>query len=569
MDDALRSSLAKQRSPAKSSKRRVLSAALAAGLLLTVPACSIPALRRADPGAALPASYKGASNVEERDTSLENSAQLGYREFFSDPAVTELMDQALAGNQELKILAQDVRIAYLDVQRQRGAYFPFVTLGSRAGLEKPSLFTPGGAVEEQLEVLPGKSFPDPLPNFLIAADVEWEIDIWRKLRNARDAASLRYLGTAAGRNYVVTRMVAEVAENYYELLALDNRLVTLDRTITLQQQSLEVSKSLMAAGRGTELAVQRFEAEVRKNQSEKLIIQQEITEAENRINFLAGRYPQPIQRMQVEYVDLNLHPLSVGVPSQQLLNRSDIREAEREVAASGLDVRVARARFYPSLILTAGVGLEAFDTKYLLTTPESLIYGVAGNLVGPLINRKAIKADYLTANARQLQAIYKYQQTILNAHIEVVNRMAMVENYGRSIETKKQQLIALESSVDAATKLFQGARGEYLDVLLSQRDMMEAKLVLIETKQQQLTAVINTYQALGGGGRPGVGRDFLLDLDTELPDGPPIADPSVAPSDDSANGVKDDAGDSKDVKASAGDGGVLKAATNWFRPKPS
>lgn len=557
MDDSLRIFQARH------SRRRALATALATGLLMTVPSCSIPTLRRAETGAALPVSYKGASNAEERGTSLENSAQLGYREFFSDPALTELMDQALMGNQELKILAQEVRIACLEVQSRKGEYFPFVTLGARAGLEKPSLFTPAGAVEEHLDVLPGKSFPEPLPNFLVAADVEWEIDIWRKLRNARDAASLRYLGTAAGRNYVVTRMVAEVAENYYELLALDNRLVTLDRTITLQQQSLEVARSMMQAGRGTELAVQRFEAEVRKNQSEKLIIQQEITEAENRINFLAGRYPQPIQRMQVEYVDLNLHPLSVGVPSQQLQNRSDIREAEREVAASGLDVRVARARFYPSLILTAGVGLEAFDTKYLLNTPESLIYGAAGNLVGPLINRRAIKADYLTANARQLQAIYKYQQTILNAHIEVVNRMAMVENYGRSIETKKQQLAALESSVDAATKLFQSARGEYLDVLLSQRDMMEAKLVLIETKQQQLKAVVNTYQALGGGGRPGVGRDFIMDLDTELHEGPPIVDPAVNPSDEPDNGENG-------VEDSSSDGGVLKAATNWFRPtKPN
>lgn len=549
---------------AKRRKRRALATAIAAGLLLAVPACNIPSLRQADRGAALPVSYKGASNVEERGTSLENSAQLGYREFFGDPALTGLMDQALVGNQELKILAQEVRIACLDVQRRKGEYFPFVTLGARAGLEKPSRFTPAGAVEDQLEVLPGKSFPDPLPNFLVAADVSWEIDIWRRMRNARDAATLRYLGTASGRNYVVTRMVADVAENYYELLALDNRLVTLDRTITLQQQSLEVASSMMAAGRGTELAVQRFEAEVRKNQSEKLIIQQQITEAENRINFLAGRFPQPIPRMQVEYVDLNLHALSVGVPSQQLQNRSDIREAERELAATGLDVRVARARFFPSLVLTAGVGLEAFDTKYLLSTPESLIYNAAGNLVGPLINRRAIKADYLTANARQLQAVYDYQRTVLTAHIEVVNGMAMVENYGRSIETKKQQLAALERSVDAATKLFQSARGEYLDVLLSQRDMMEAKLILIETKQQQLNAVVNTYQALGGGGRPGVGTDFIMDQDAELHEGPPIVDPTVNPSDEPIDNVEEGA------QGASSDGGVLNAATNWFRPtKPN
>ena len=318
-------------------------------------------------------------------------------------------------------------------------------------------------------------------------------------------------------------MVADVAENYYELLAADNRLVTLDTTISLQEKSLEVATAMKEAARGTELAVQRFQAEVRKNQSQKLIIQQVIVEAENRINFIVGRFPQPVDRAMVEYIDLNLHALSAGVPSQQLQNRADIRQAERELAAAGLDVRVARARFYPSLILTSGVGLDAFNTKYLFLTPESLVYGVAGELVGPLINRRSIKADYLSANAEQLQAVYNYQRTVLNAHIEVVNHLAKVENYGQSIETKKQQLIALEASVDSATKLFQNARGEYLDVLLAQRDMMEAKMVLIETKQQQLTAVINAYQALGGGSYPG---QFNTDVGVKGHDVPFPGDPA-------------------------------------------
>ncbi len=483
-------------------KQRIVLTTIVAGLLLVVPGCKIPALCRATMGAALPDLYMGADNKVNPNIefiSLDNSAQLGYREFFDDQTLTSLIDESLAGNQELKILAQDVRIANLDVLRRSGAYLPFGALGLRSGLEKPSRFSPWGAVDDQLLGAPGKGFPDPLPDFMVATNVSWEIDIWRKLRNARDAASLHYLGTQEGRNYVVTRMVAEVAENYYELLAADNRLVTLDTTIKLQEKSLDTATKLMAAGRANLLPVQRFQAEVRKNQSQKQIIQQQIVEAENRINFIAGRFPQVIDRPTVEYIQLNLHTLSAGVPSQQLQNRADIRQAERELAAAGLDVRVARTRFYPSLILTGTVGVDAFNTKYLFLTPESLIYGVAGELVQPLFNRRAIKADYLTANAEQLQAVYNYQRTVLNAHIEVVNHLAMVENYGRSIETKKQQLTALESSVDTATNLNLAGQGEYLDVLLAQRELMEARMVIIETKQQQLTAIINAYQALGGG----------------------------------------------------------------------
>ncbi len=356
------------------------------------------------------------------------------------------------------------------------------------------------AVEDQLLAAPGKGFPEPLPNFLVATNVTWEIDIWKKLRNARDAAAVRYFGTRDGRNYVVTRLVADVAENYYELLALDNWQQILDRTIAIQEQSLEFSKARKEAARDTELAVQRFQAEVRKNQSEKLIIQQRIVETENRINFLLGRYPQPIERLAGNYVDIKLRSLAVGFPSQLLQNRSDIRQAERELAAAGLDVRVARARFFPALNLSAGVGLEAFNTRYLLDTPESLIYRAGGDLIAPLINRKAIKADFMTANARQLQALYDYQRTVLNAYLEVVNRLSKVENYGQAIEIKKQQLESLESSVNNATMLFQNARAEYMEVLLAQRDLQEARMVVIETKQQQLSAIVTAYQALGGGG---------------------------------------------------------------------
>lgn len=349
----------------------------------------------------------------------------------------------------------------------------------------------------------GGSFPNPLPNFLIAGEVSWQIDIWRQLRNARDAQGLRYLGTVDGRNYVVTRIVAEIAENYYKLMSLDKQLETLDRTITLQVQSLEIAKARKLAARDTELAVQRFEAEVRQNESQKLIIKQNIVETENRINFLAGRFPQPVERMNVDYLDLQLHTLAVGVPSQLLQNRPDIRQAERELQATGLDIRVARASFYPKVIITAGVGYEAFNAKYLIRSPESLIYGVAGNLVTPLINRTSIKADYFNANAKQLQALYDYQRTILNAFTEVVNRVSKVQNYGQSIELKKLQLASLETAVDVAGNLFQNARVEYIDVLFAQRDRNNARLVLIETKQEQLSAIVNAYQALGGGWQNG------------------------------------------------------------------
>ncbi len=485
----------------RASKRRSLVLSLAAIAVAALPCCNLPKLRNPNCAKPMPGSYEETTLVPIPNQG-DSSAQVAWYEFYADPMLVSLINQALTDNQELRILAEDIRIAQNEVQARSGAYLPFFNLGARAGLEKSSRFTREGAVEDQLQVAPGRGFPEPLPNFLIAGNVTWEIDIWKRLRNARSAAAYRYLGTREGWNFVVTRLIADISENYYELLALDNRLQILQNTIEIQQRSRETANDFKAAGRGTELAVQRFEAEVRRNQSEKLIVQQQIIEVENEINFAAGRYPQAVDRERVDYVNLNLYALSAGVPSQLLQNRADIRQAERELRAAGLDVAVARARFYPSLVLSAGVGYEAFNTRYLFDSPQSLIYNTAGELVAPLINRRAIKAEYQSANARQLQAVYEYQRTVLNAFTEVINFLAAVENYGQSVEVKKQQLKSLEKSVEIATDQFQNLKSEYIDVLLAQRDLNEARLVLIETKQQQLAAIVNAFQALGGGGAP-------------------------------------------------------------------
>lgn len=471
--------------------RRTAAGAMVSGLLAAASGCKIPALCKPDCGHAMPETFNG-------NTNWDSSACIELNEFFNDPMLTCLVQQALTDNQELKILAQDIRIANNEILARRGAYFPFLTFGARTGIEKSGDYTREGAVESNL-LANGRAFPDPLPEFLVGTNVSWEIDIWKKLRNARSAAALRYLGTIDGRNYVITRLIADIAEDYYDLLALDRQLETLDKTIQLQQQSLEVAQAKKDAGRGTELAVQRFQAEVRKNQSEKLVIAQSIVEAENRINFICGRYPQPVERSNVDFINLNLHSLSAGVPAQLLQNRNDIRQAERELAAAGLEVQVARANFYPSLNISAGVGYRAFDGAFLFSTPASLVYNAVGDVVAPLINRAAIKAAYMTANAEQLQAVYRYQQTVLNAFTEVMNYMSKVEKYAQSIEIKKQQLAALEASVASATSLFQNARAEYVEVLLAQRDLQDAKLVIIETKKEQLIAIVNAYQALGGG----------------------------------------------------------------------
>lgn len=460
-------------------------------LLLVLPSCGIPPLRKAASTPGLPETLNGA-------TSPENSSQLTIEEFYQDPTLTCLIDQAVAGNRELKSLDEEIQIASNEVLARSGQYIPFVSIGSTAGLDRTSRFTVEGAGVINDPFLPGKFFNLTHGNFNNGINFTWQLDIYRQLRNARDAAGQRFNVAVERRNFFVTRLAADVAENYYRLMALDKRLENLNLTIELQQRSLEIAQALKAAARGTELGVLRFQAEVQRNQSEKLIVNQDIVVTENRINFLVNRYPQPVERMSANFYDLNLDRLSVGVPSQLLQFRPDIRQAERDLAAAGLDVKVARVNFYPQVVLNGGVGIESFLFNHLFE-PQAVIGNVAGGLVGPLVNRRAIRAQYLTANARQLQAIYNYQRVILNAFTEVTNRLSQVEKFTRSIEIKKQQLGSLQASVDVAGNLFQNARTEYIDVLLAQRDLRDARLILIDTKAEQLAAIVNTYQALGGG----------------------------------------------------------------------
>jgi NodT family efflux transporter outer membrane factor (OMF) lipoprotein len=491
--------------------KQVLARAIACSVLLVLSSCAlIPKLRQAEPGPGLPAGFNGA-------TSRENSAQLGIEAFFNDPTLTRLIDQALVDNRELRILNEEVQIASNEILARQWAYLPFVNFGAGAELDRFSRFTLPGAGINDDPYLPGKFLPNPLPNYVFGLNLLWQLDIWRELRNARDAAAQRYLAASQRRNYFVTRMVAEIAENYYGLMARDKRLENLDKIIELQEQSLKIAKARFEAARGTELPVRRFQAEVRKNQSQKLITRQEIVQVENRINFLVNRFPQPVERISDGFFDLNI-PLSLGVPVQLLQNRPDIRQAERELQAAGLDVKVARAHFFPKLAIAAGVGYQAFNPEFLFR-PEALIYNVAGNLVAPVINFKAIKAEYQSANAKQLQSVYNYQRVILNAYTEVINRVSKVENYRRSIVIKRQQVEALEASVTVADNLFKNARLEYIDVLFAQRDLWEARLELIDTRQEQLSAIVSVYQALGGG--------LFLSNPTPEPTGPMLLPPEL------------------------------------------
>lgn len=462
-------------------------------LSIAYTACVGPSVINRTENKTVPASY-GNTN---KDTI--NTATIKWKTFFKDQYLVALIDTALKNNQELNIIMQEINIAKNDVRAKKGAYIPNLDVGIEAGLDKSSRYTIKGANEEANDIVAGQKNPSPLSNYIVGANISWEIDIWKKLRNAKKAAVFKYLSSIDGKNFMVTRLVAEISDSYYELLALDNQLEILKKNIELYQSSLEIVKLEKSAARVTELAVRRFEAEVLKNQSRQFYIEQQITETENHLNYLMGRFPQTIVRNSKSFIESQLDTIYSGIPSQLLENRPDIKRAEHELTAAKLDVRSAKAEFYPALKITAGAGYSAFNPKYIIETPWSLVYNLAGNLVAPLINRNVIKANYYSASSKQVQAIYNYERTILNAHIEVVNQLSNISNLKKSYDLKTKQIQALTESIDISNTLFKSARADYMEVLLTQRDALDSKFELIDTKKQQLNAMVSIYRALGGG----------------------------------------------------------------------
>lgn len=462
-----------------------------ATMAVTIYSCT-PELKVREVSNSLPDQYKD-------ETDSTNSAKMNWREYFTDPNLVALIDTALMNNQELNITLQEIEISRNEVMARKGEYLPSVGVGAGAGVDKVGRYTRNGALEATTDIKPGKEFPEPLGDYMLGAYASWEVDIWKKLRNAKKAAYNRYLSSVDGKNFVVTNLIAEIASSYYELLALDNQLAIVQQNIDIQKDALEVVKFQKQSARVTELAVKRFEAQVLSTRSLQFDIQQLIIETENRINFLLGRYPQPIARSSDTFSSLVPASISSGLPSQLLQNRPDIRQAELELMAAKLDVKSAKANFYPSLGINAGIGLQAFNPSYLVKTPESLLYSLAGDIAGPLINRNAIKATYLNANAKQIQAVYNYERTILNAYLEVQNQLSSINNLASSYELKEQQVQALTESVDISNTLFKSARADYMEILLTQRDALESRFDLVETKMEQMHAYVNIYRALGGG----------------------------------------------------------------------
>jgi len=421
-----------------------------------------------------------------------------WRKHFTDPRLQALTDKALNNNRDLKIALQRIEMAKAQITAARGMLAPKVSAVANGGLRRFGLYTMDGAGNSTTPIYDGRIVPRDLPDYMIGLQSSWEIDLWGRLRSKKASATAHLLASVEGRNLVQTQLIAELATAYYELLALDAEIINIDETIKIQRDALETVQTQKQAGAANELAVQQFEALLFNLQGMRLDTQQRIVEQEGIICSLLGDPQRPIARSRGSLMHSALPQLSTSVPADLLKNRPDIRRAEFELAASKADVKAAKAAFLPSVSINGVLGLQAFQGN-LLFNVHSATYSALGGLVAPLVNRKAIQAEFDHANASQLEALSTYQQSIVNGYVEVHNQLAFIRILKDLQALKSKEVHLLNESVSTAADLFRTRRATYIEVLNAQQNALKARLQLIGVRKRQFQVQANLYRALGGG----------------------------------------------------------------------
>jgi len=432
-------------------------------------------------------------------TDTTTIADIDWQEYFADEYLTGLIETALNNNLDLQIALQRVESVRSELLHAKGNLLPNLEGTAWAEQNRSAEYSVDWAGNEGGTFLSGDPLRPTYNDYFLGLTSTWEIDVWGKLKNKQRAAVAAYLSSVEGKNFVISNLVAEIAVLYFELISYDNSLDIIQQTIQNKEKAIEVIKLMKEVGKANVLAVQQFQSQLLEFKSLEKETLQQITLYENKINVLLGRFPQPIERNKEKLFEETPQQINTGIPSQLLANRSDIREAELLVQESKFDLKSAKAAFYPSFNINSSVGLKAFNPNYLFLSPESIAYSAVGGLIVPLINKKALKAEFNSAKADQLSAMYHYQKTILNGYVEVANEINALERLRKINSLKTEQSEVLTEAVEASTEFFRMAKANYLEVLIAEENSLQTKLELIDVNKQQQIATVNIYKALGGG----------------------------------------------------------------------
>ncbi|MBS1565409.1 MAG: TolC family protein [Bacteroidetes bacterium] len=442
----------------------------------------------------LPAQYEQQQGAD--------SIRLIFKELFPDTALIALVDSAMRNNNPPAIARQRILSAEAALMARKGARLPSIDAVLSGGAERYGEYTMNGVGNFDTNLSPNIDKDHRIPvkpttDMFIGFRSSWEIDLWGKLKHLAQAAQADLQAVRASQRLLSTTLVAEVAGAYYNLMASDRELAIVRKNIVLQEEAVEIVKGQKSGGRANELAVQQFRAQLLNTKAIEYRILQERTQVQNSLNALAGRYPQLIARDTI-FPEVSALHLKPGVPASLLYRRPDIQQAEYELLAAKENIQAARAAFLPSLVINPYVAFNAF-TPSLLFNGGSGVYGVTGGLTAPIFRQRALRAQFIAADAAGREASYNYGQKLLDAYSEVLTQLSAVDNYKQAYALNHQEVLELQAGVASARELYRSGYATYLEVITAQKNVLEAELRLAGQQRDIMIAMVQLYRALGGG----------------------------------------------------------------------
>ncbi|PTX44938.1 NodT family efflux transporter outer membrane factor (OMF) lipoprotein [Christiangramia gaetbulicola] len=414
-----------------------------------------------------------------------NMANISWTEMFTDPILQDYINKGLENNIDIRVAMQQIIAAEAYVKQGKAGYLPTI---SGNGTYTHQELSQNGQFG---------SFFSSVNQYQINADLSWEADIWGKIRSQKRAFDARYLQSIAAHQAVKTRLIANIASTYYQLLSLDEQIRITKETIDTRENSLETTRALKEAGNLTEVGVKQTEAQLYTAQGILIDLQNEERLLENTLSILLGEAPMQIERSELDEQEITTE-LNIGVPVQLLRNRPDVIAAEYDLVNAFELTNVAKSNFYPSLTLTASGGLQALEAGDLFDA-NSLFATIIGGIAQPILNGRRIRTEYEVSQAQQEQARLEFRRAILTASKEVSDALYTYQAATNKIEVKQKEYEAYGLATDYSEELLNNGLANYLEVLTARENALNSSLDLSNAKYNQLKAVVDLYEALGGG----------------------------------------------------------------------
>ena len=434
-----------------------------------------------------PGAYRGDSQVSiaASDAASEPLGDEKWWDVFQDPVLQQLIRTAIEQNYDLRIAASRVLQAQAQVGITRANQFPTVSAGAEAFSERNPKIS--------------SAFPSYEAN---AGEVDlavvWNLDFWGKYRRQTEAARASLLASQWGQRAVLASVVSNVASAYFTLRELDLALDVSKKTLAARQDSLRLTSVLAKHGSASALDVRQSEQLVYTAAETIPDLERQIALQENSLSILLGRNPGSIPRGRPLTEQPNPPAIPVGLPSELLERRPDIREAEATLVAANAQIGVAKAAFFPSISLTGTAGYESFALNNLFTHSQRMWDGAA-SLTQPVFAGGALRAGMRLAKAQEQEMLLTYQQTIMNAFQQVSNSLIAYQK-GREFREQQELLTTAAEDADRLSKiLYEHGGASYLQVLISENNDLAAELNLAQAELNERLALIQIYNALGGG----------------------------------------------------------------------